>query len=80
MNATSTPCDCSDPDVAELQRLVARGFDQVEVSHLLWGDPSKASPALVAAHAGIETRHRVREAFKARFPWLRLPLLLEEGA
>lgn len=66
-------CVCTDPATLLLAELVEDGHDQVEVSHLLWGDPTRASHATTVAFAGRATRLWVRRSFTAAFPWLRLP-------
>jgi hypothetical protein len=70
---TQPDCTCGDGDVQILHELVEAGHDQREVSHLLWGDPSRASPATTLAFTSRDTRRWVRQAFQAAFPWLRLP-------
>lgn len=66
-------CTCTDPDVAVLHELVEAGYDQREVSHLLWGDPRRASPAATLAFTRRWTPRWVRRSYAAAFPWLRLP-------
>lgn len=69
----AAPCVCKDDEVKVLQELVAAGHDQREVSHLLWGDPTRASSATSAAFSGRCTRLWIRRSMEAAFPWLRLP-------
>ena len=69
-DTTATPevgrdCRCTDHEVHELQRLVAAGHDQLEVSRVLWGRPHTISRALLVDHFGHETRRLVRAGYAA---------------
>ena len=74
---TVASCQCvSDDDTDVLRCLVAAGYDQWEVSHLLWGDPTRVSletQLAYAAHQARGVRDMVQAAFGRAFPWLRLP-------
>ena len=77
-NPDASKCDCPDDTLLDdLRALIAAGHNQVEVSHLLWGDRSRVSletQLAYAAHQRCQTRERVRCAFRSAFPWLRIPL------
>lgn len=46
---TAAPCTCKDAEAELLRDLVTLGLDQREVSHLLWGEPTRASAATTVA-------------------------------
>ena len=69
----AAPCCCNDAEAEILRDLVTLGFDQREVCHLLWGDPTRASAEASAALQSRYSRLWIRRSMQAHFPWLRLP-------
>lgn len=69
-NASS--CYCTDPDLEVLRQLVDEGYDQMEVSRLLWAPGTPVSNAVARAHAGRWARRYVRVRLKELIPDLRI--------
>jgi uncharacterized protein YfaP (DUF2135 family) len=73
MDDAIAPCVCSDPEADLLRDLIAAGWDQVDVSRVLWGNSIGVPAELIRQLAGQEARAIVRARMREAFPWLHLP-------